>query len=201
VGADHGHSATAVATPLALGRPRRLCRVVRRALSLVTALLLALTGVVAAYVTLFTNHVYITTPSMYPTLPPGSIAIIEKAPTYKVGDVIEFRGNDLLFLHRIIRISSSGDITTKGDNPENAPDFFDPPTSKATVIGKEVIEIPWLGFPELFAYHPGYALAWLRGELGTKGRLEVVVACLLCFLVYGSLIDDKPKTDTPRVRA
>lgn len=185
------------AAPRSLGQPR-LRRRARQALSLSAAVLLAIIGVVAAYVTFFTNHVYITTPSMYPTLPPGSIAIVERQATYKVGDVIEFRGNGLVFLHRIIRISPSGDITTKGDNPENTPDFFDPPTTKADIIGKEVLGIPWLGFPELFAHHPSYALAWLRGELGTTGRVEVIVACIVCFLAYGVLAEDKPSPGSSR---
>ena len=184
--------APGVAAPLVLGGMRRRC-LARRALPLFAALVLALAGVVAAYVSLFTNHVYITTPSMYPTLPPGSIAIIEERPNYKVGDVIEFRGNGLVFLHRIIRISPAGDITTKGDNPGNAPDFFDPPTTKADIIGKEVLGLPWLGFPELFAHHPGYALAWFRGELGMRGRLQVIVACMFCSLAYGALINGNPK--------
>ncbi len=193
--AEQGRSgAFAAAAPLALGQTRRRCRA-RRALSLFAAFVLVMAGVLAALVTLFTNHVYVTTPSMYPTLPPGSIAIIDKQLTYKVGDVIEFRGNGLVFLHRIIRISPSGHITTKGDNPENAPDFFDPPTTKADIVGKEVLGLPWLGFPELFVHHPEYALAWLRGELGMKGRVEVTMVCALFFFAYGALIDLKPETE------
>jgi len=142
---------------------------------------LATVVVATLYVVLFTNHVFVTTPSMYPTIPPGAMVLIKKEPNYHVGDVIEFRGNGLDFLHRIIRISGTGDITTKGDNPQNAPDVFDPPTTASDVIGKAVYSLPWAGFPELIAKHPAYGLSWLRAELGLTGRLIVLMLSGMIF--------------------
>lgn len=144
--------------------------------------LLAAVFALCAYVSVLTNHVYVTTPSMYPTIPPGSLVFIQPQQRYRVGDVIEFHGNGLVFMHRIIRINRRGDITTKGDNPENVPDVFARPVTKADVIGKEVLAIPYVGFPELILHRPAYGLAWLRAELGLTGRLILlgVVAILAC---------------------
>jgi signal peptidase I len=143
---------------------------------IVTLSTLLLAGIIAAsaYIELATNHAYVTTPSMAPTIPPGSLLFIDKEPVYHVGDVIEFRANGLQFAHRIIRINAAGDIGTKGDNPANAPDVFLPPVTSADVIGKVVAAPRWLGFPELILHHPSYGLAWLRTELGLWGKLLVM---------------------------
>jgi signal peptidase I len=144
-------------------------------------------GVVTALallVTLFGNHVYVSTPSMYPTIPPGSLVFIKKEPSYRVGDVIEFWGNGLNFLHRIVMISPDGAIITKGDNPQNAPDVFFPATTTTDIIGKAVLAHRWIGFPEMIAHNPGYGLSWLRAELGSSGKLIVVaVAGTVSFLL------------------
>lgn len=168
------------------------------------ALLLAAVAAGSLYVALFTNHVYVTTPSMYPTIPPGSLVFIDKQRTYHVGDVIEFQGNGLNFMHRIIRINPQGDITTKGDNPQNAPDVFNPPTTASDVIGRAVLHLKWAGFPELIAHHPGYGLAWLRAELGLRGRLLVLLMSAVLFLALagdstrqrGLQLSPPPPSDT-----
>jgi signal peptidase I len=193
---DQGQSGVATLTPFWPEAKRKLLAPARRFVSLSFAILMTVVAAVAVLVIFFTNHVYITTPSMYPTLPPGSIAIVEKMPSYHVGDVIEFRGNGLVFLHRIIKIGTTGDITTKGDNPENAPDVFFPPTTKADVIGKEVLGLHWLGFPELFVHHPEYAMTWLRAELGWRGKLELVAIAGLCSLAFATLSDQRDKKET-----
>lgn len=150
---------------------------------ILVAPLLVIIGL-SGYVAIFTNHAYVTTPSMYPTIPPGSLAFVRKQPAYHVGDIIEFRGNGLAFLHRIVAIKSDGRITTKGDNPQNAPDVFAHPTTSAVVIGKVVMAPRWLGFPELILHRPSYGLAWLRAELGVGGKLLVLgITALLVFLV------------------
>ncbi len=142
------------------------------------------------FVTLFTNHVFVTTPSMYPTVPPGSLVFIQKEPRYHVGDVIEFHGNGLVFMHRIVKISPAGYITTKGDNPENVPDVFDPGVTSADVIGRAVYSVKWAGFPELILRHPVYGLSWLRAELGLRGRLFVL---LLSAIVAFATLGDRPR--------
>ncbi len=157
------------------------------------ALLVILVGV-AAWLLAATNHAYVTTPSMYPTIPPGSMVFIRRERSYHVGQVIEFRGNGLDFVHRIVKISPNGDITTKGDNPQNVPDVFVPSTTTADVIGAVYAAPRWVGFPELIAHHPPYGIAWLRAELGRSGEAAVVViAGLLTFLAYGGGRRSAPK--------
>lgn len=189
-GMVNGVPSTVQGTPSPRPWARRQCRLRKLGRALLGAAF-CLLSMGALYVVFFTNHVYVTTPSMYPTLPPGSIAIIEKAPAYHVGDIIEFHGNGLVFMHRIIKISANGDITTKGDNPENAPDVFSPPTTSADVIGRVVFGAHWLGFPELFAHHPSYALAWLRAELTFRAKLAVIAVSGACFLIFSRAPDKK----------
>lgn len=132
------------------------------------------------------NHAFVYTPSMYPTIMPGSMVFIERQRHYHVGEVIEFHANGLLWVHRLIAIKADGDFVTKGDNPENRPDVFVPATTSADVVGAVVMSVPYLGFPELIAHHPSYGLGWLRAELGFYGRLTVVAmlgACAVLILL------------------
>lgn len=130
-----------------------------------------------------TNHSYVTTPSMYPTIPPGSEIFVSPAKAYHVGDVIEFRANGLVWAHRLVHINADGSLVTKGDNPENATDVFVPALTRKDVIGVVTHAPRWVGFPELIAHHPGYGLSWLRAELGLPGKLLLVVAVgVLCLL-------------------
>lgn len=130
----------------------------------------------ALAVALATNHSYVTTTSMYPTIPPGSMIFVEPQSHYQVGDVIEFRNNGLVWAHRLVAIKPGGVFVTKGDNPHNSIDVFNHPTTKGDVIGKVVAAPRWLGFPELIAHHPSYGLGWLRYELGLAGRLLLTIA-------------------------
>lgn len=151
-------------------RTKRRHRLIRRVLTG----LLTLVVCASVFVFLAANHAYITTPSMYPTIPPGSMVFIEAQHTYHVGEVIEFKGNGLLWVHRIVKIEPNGDLVTKGDNPISTPDVFVPPTTKKDVVGSVVVSVPYLGFPELIAHEPSYGLSWLRAELGLTGKLLVL---------------------------
>ncbi|MHB1739308.1 MAG: signal peptidase I, partial [Actinomycetes bacterium] len=134
-----------------------------------------------------TNHAYVTTPSMYPTIPPGSMVFIEPRASYHVGEVIEFHANGLLWVHRLIAIRPNGDFVTKGDNPESTPDVFAPPTTAKDVVGTVTFSVPFLGFPQVFAHDPAYALGWLRAELGLRGKLALLlVAICVGFFVTAS---------------
>ena len=61
----------------------------------IATLLVLVVAVALAYLGMFTNHSYITTPSMYPTIPPGSMIFVSPATQYHVGEVIEFRANGI----------------------------------------------------------------------------------------------------------
>ena len=128
------------------------------------------------------NHSYVTTPSMYPTIPPGSEIIVRAQSSYHVGEVIEFRANNLIWAHRLIKINPNGTFVTKGDNPQNSPDVFVPALTQADVIGAVVAAPKWVGFPELILHHPSYGLSWLRAELGLPGKLILVAATLIIVL-------------------
>lgn len=151
-----------------------------RKLSGLAALAVLLACVAAS---MLTNHSYVTTPSMYPTIPPGSEIFVSHESSYHVGEVIEFRANGLVWAHRLIKINPDGSFVTKGDNPQNAPDVFIPAVTRKDVIGAVVHAPRWLGFPELILHHPGYGLSWLRAELGVSGRIGLVAAVgLIAFL-------------------
>ena len=146
---------------------------------------------VAAFVT---NHSYVTTPSMYPTIPPGSEIIVSHATSYHVGEVIEFHANGLTWAHRLVKINPDGTYVTKGDNPQNAPDVFVPALTRADVVGVVTHAPRWLGFPELIAHHPSYGLSWLRAELGLAGKFILVGLVGVVFLLTGRHRDRKAAT-------
>lgn len=123
---------------------------------------------------LFTNHAYITTPSMYPTIPPGSMVFLHAEPSYHVGEVIEFRANGLLWIHRLVGIRTDGSFITKGDNPQSTPDVFVPEVRASDVVGAVSTSVPYAGFPELIVHSPRYALQWLQAELGLRGRIALL---------------------------
>lgn len=149
------------------------------------ALICAMLAIVAGclWVVFGTNHSFVTTPSMYPTIPPGSEIFVSAQEEYHVGDVIEFHANGLNWAHRLIEMKPDGSFVTKGDNPENTPDVFVPPVKQNAVIGKVVLAPRFLGFPQLIAHAPGYGLAWLRTELGLTGRILLVAIVALISMV------------------
>lgn len=102
------------------------------------------------------------------------MAFIQREPAYHVGEVIEFRANGLLWIHRFVGIRPDGTYITKGDNPQSTPDVFVPEVRASDVVGRVTMSIPYLGFPELFVHNPRYALQWLQAELGIRGRLALM---------------------------
>jgi signal peptidase I len=137
-----------------------------------TALMLVAVYVVVGFLP---NHNFVSTPSMYPTIPPGSEIFVRPTNQVRVGEVIEFRANGLSWAHRLIKINADGSLVTKGDNPENAPDVFVTPLTRSNVFGVVTHAPRWLGFPELIAHRPGYGLAWLRTELGLAGKVALTI--------------------------
>jgi signal peptidase I len=157
----------------------------------------ALAAIFAAVVaiTLLTNHSYVTTASMYPTIPPGSEIFVSHEQHYHAGQVIEFRANGLVWAHRLIEIKSDGEFVTKGDNPLNSPDVFVPPLTQADVIGTVTHAPKWLGFPELILHRPAYGMGWLRAELGIWGRVALIAATMISVLLWPT---KKGGSDTSR---
>jgi signal peptidase I len=168
-----------------------------RALKLSGLVILAVLIAGGAALLSLTNHSYVYTPSMYPTIPPGSMIFVQHEPSYHVGEVIEFHANGLVWAHRLIAIKPNGDLVTKGDNPASRPDVFVPPLRMNDIIGKVIYAPKFLGFPQLFVHHPAYAWRWFVFELGVVGKL--IVGLLLGLLVWFAFTrTTKHKSTSPR---
>jgi signal peptidase I len=170
---------------------------IRKVLGGVVAGIAVLVVALGAVVMLLSNHSYVTTPSMYPTIPPGSEIFVSHEKAYHVGQVIEFHANGLTWAHRIIKINSNGTYVTKGDNPQNAPDVFVPALTQQDIVGAVTHAPRWIGFPELIIKHPGYGLSWLRAELGVGGRIGLVGTFGLGALLYAGATGRKRGPDAP----
>jgi signal peptidase I len=166
-----------------------------RALKLSGLVILAVLIAGGAALLSLTNHSYVYTPSMYPTIPPGSMIFVQHEPSYHVGEVIEFHANGLVWAHRLIAIKPNGDLVTKGDNPASRPDVFVPPLRMNDIIGKVIYAPKFLGFPQLFVHHPAYAWRWFVFELGVVGKL--IVGLLLGLLVWFAFTRTTKHKSTP----
>ena len=88
---------------------------------------------------------------MYPYIKKRDVVLVEKIynneiSTLKKGDVLVFKHNNILVIHRIIRIlevEGNKYFYTKGDN-NNGEDGY--PISKNDVVGKALFEVPYIGY-------------------------------------------------------
>lgn len=138
-------------------------------------LLLAVVGFAAAWVLLLRpsflggDVTYITVQgvSMEPTLSTGDLAIVRKQDSYSSGDIVAFRAEGAIVIHRIIRGSAEEGYVVQGDNKE-LPDLWRP--SGEDILGRMWFSIPW----------GGHVLAFLRQPLilgsvvGGLGMLSVL---------------------------
>ncbi len=93
--------------------------------------------------------------SMAPTLEVGDAILVRSGPAaIQPNDIITFRREGQLVTHRVVEIGP-GQFTTKGD-ANNAPDLE--PVPSATVEGKFVLRLPFMGYFIYFARTP---LGWL----------------------------------------
>jgi signal peptidase len=89
--------------------------------------------------------------SMYPYIKKGDVVLIEKLrddeiSTLKKGDVLVFKHNNILVIHRIIRImevEGNKYFYTKGDN-NNGEDGY--PISNNEVVGEALFKVPYIGY-------------------------------------------------------
>jgi signal peptidase len=89
--------------------------------------------------------------SMTPTLQVGDVIIaVEASPNdIKIGDIIQYSGENEIIAHRVVDIQQEGGtryFITKGDD-NNAPD--PEPVSPSQVIGKLIFTIPKLGWASI----------------------------------------------------
>ena len=88
--------------------------------------------------------------SMYPNIKIGDAIIYEKITNYDnltVGDILVFKNEDTIMVHRIVEISKKDKdilIYTKGDNNQKNDDFI---TSKEEILGIVRIKLKYIGYP------------------------------------------------------
>lgn len=87
--------------------------------------------------------------SMVPAISKGDLILIEKtnADSLKIGDIIQYKLEDIQVFHRIIDVKYNQGIRyfiTKGD-ANNAEDPN--PVTEAQVMGKYIARIPYIGWP------------------------------------------------------
>lgn len=108
----------------------------------------------------------VTTGSMEPTLPAGSMIVAHAQADYAVGDIVSFRQGNAVVTHRIVEETPQG-YRTAGD-ANNTPDRDAVPPS--AVLGRVVVCLPWAGA----------ALSFLQGPIGVL--LLAAAGAVLIFL-------------------
>lgn len=112
--------------------------------------------IVSVYFTSGYFHYYavaIATGSMEPKIKKGDVVVIEKMSGYdtlKEGQIIAFKYNNVLIVHRIIRIiekNNSYYFYTKGD-ANNGEDGY--PVTEDMILGKVNVKIPFVGLPTVW---------------------------------------------------
>ncbi len=118
--------------------------------------------------------------SMEPAIKTGSVAVIQPMNDYKKDDVITFRDLEkpkVTTTHRIFEVKSDdGRITyiSKGD-ANKSPDMGS--VSKAQILGKVILAIPFLGYPIDFAK--------------TREGLIILIIIPSVLIVYSELMNIK----------
>lgn len=113
--------------------------------------------IIMVYLTSGYFHYYaitIASGSMSPQIKKGDVVIIEKISdnydTLKVGNVIAFKYNDVIVVHRIINIVNEKDkyyFYTKGDANNNADNFA---IHEDMIIGIVNCKVPYIGLPTVW---------------------------------------------------
>ena len=89
--------------------------------------------------------------SMEPKVNKGDIVIVnQRAKELKKGDVIAFKQNKIIMVHRIVKIIKyDGEdlYYTKGDANNKIDDFI---TEKNMIVGKVVVRLPSIGYPTIW---------------------------------------------------
>jgi len=99
--------------------------------------------------------------SMEPAIKVGSVVVVKPAESYQVGDIVTYeggfkdeKGKSIPVTHRIVEENTSGSLTTyvtKGDANDD-PDNRD--VRKGQIIGKVLVDIPYVGYVVASARQP-----------------------------------------------
>lgn len=91
----------------------------------------------------FNNRLFaITSGSMRPKIPMGSLVLVEPQKKYRVGEVITFRADDRIISHRVVSINNRGEAKTKGDANSEADRQI---IKNDQILGQVVFSVPKLG--------------------------------------------------------
>jgi signal peptidase I len=108
----------------------------------------------------------VTSGSMAPAVPTGSLVMTAPAAPYVPGDAIAFSTGAGVVTHRVLAVDPDGDLRTGGDaNAAGDPGDVAP----AAVRGRVVLALPWAG----------YGLVFLRQPTTLPALLLAVVLVLL----------------------
>ena len=145
---------------LSLSRIEKRETTVKESKSMLNAFLIAITIPIIILVLLTTNWfsygaVTIGSGSMMPEIRRGDVVIVERLRgeqlnTLREGEILVFRYNNIIVVHRIIRIKEVNGVRyfyTKGDANENEDGR---PILEADIIGRTSLRIPWVGLPTVW---------------------------------------------------
>jgi len=93
--------------------------------------------------------------SMEPALPVGGVVFIKPVEPADIGpgSIIAYRSGELLITHRVVDVIDESELSfiTKGDANES-PDLS--PVPAASVVGKVIFDVPYLGYLAAFVKTP-----------------------------------------------
>lgn len=136
--------------------------------------LAVVTGLISMIVILDMNPYVVVSGSMEPTLPVGSVCIVDcQQRSPDEGDIISYKAGDSIVTHRVIEVTDDGYIT-KGD----ANDTKD----SGTVKEKQIFGTCVASAPKV-----GYVVMFLRSALG----IFTVVMSAICFGFIGRLLESR----------
>jgi signal peptidase I len=88
------------------------------------------------------SYVIVNGSSMEPTLRHGDLAVLHRRDGYAPGDIVAFRAEGGVAIHRVQSVLDDGNYVTKGDN-KDATDPWLP--SNKNVLGEMVLRVPYAG--------------------------------------------------------
>lgn len=108
---------------------------------------------------------------MEPEISVGSVVFSQKSALYNIGDVVSFDKQGITISHRLVEViykNNQAYYRTKGD-ANNSEDLGE--ISEKQIIGKEIWQIPYLGYLIVFLKTiPGFLLLF-----GTPGILYILL--------------------------
>ena len=84
----------------------------------------------------------ITSGSMRPDIPLGSLVVVQRVEEYKVNNLVAYKTKNQIITHRIIKVNPDGNFTTQGDANDNPDQQLVKPKQ---VLGKVAFILPRLG--------------------------------------------------------